>query len=345
MVNSVRCFRSPSLPTLPEDIFLFFSPFFHGQRNRKRNRKKMSDDALTDDLVRYQILSKVTPGKIVVVDELGKWDITEPSRYQSGMRSVYNLVRYFRFPPSQRSVFLSHLERTTKSLISHCDLQMQTRVFDVCIKQQQSASVQDIEKFDQVMVKLKTICKALWEGMKALEMLCKTTPYQTDVNFAGEVDIRIVYHVKCFFQRVANAMGPVYSKPILGEALGALSANGSGNGNGNMNPVIPTGTTTITTKHSGATGYISQPQQPQQPQHPQAAIPLPLPLPIPIPSSTAIATNMNTNATSKPSNLNTPNSNSMTSMTSTPINGNAKNKDEWKERKESKELMTSTKTS
>jgi len=203
----------------------------------------MSDDALTDDLVRYQILSKVTPGKIMVVDELGKWDITEPSSFQSGVRSLYSLVRSFRFPPSQRKVFLTHLERTTNSLISHCKLQMETRVFDVCIKQMQAstqASHQDIEKFDQILFKLRTICKALHEGMKGLETLCKTTTYQKDVKFAGEIEIGIVEKVKRFFQQVFNAVGPHLAKVILGDALNII-------GHSNLT------TTTTTTTNMSAT--------------------------------------------------------------------------------------------
>ena len=220
----------------------------------------MSDDILTDDLVRYQILSKVTPGKIIVVNEMGHWDITEPSRAKSAMRSVWNLMTAFRFPPSQRSIFLTHLERTTKSLISHCDLQMQTRVFDVCLKQPQSATVQDIEKFDQIMSKLKTICKTLVEGMKGLEMLCKTTPYQTDVNFSGEIDIRLMYQVKCFFQRVANAVGPQFSKSILEDATTWISkdvrmtspsdGNGNGNGNGSQSNINKEPSKEITSKET-----------------------------------------------------------------------------------------------
>lgn len=181
----------------------------------------MSEDALTDDLVRYHILSKVTPGKIVIVDELGKWDITEPSRFYSGMRSMYNLLRHFRFPPSQRLIFLSHLERTTNSLISHCDLQMQTRVFEVCVKQQPH-SAQDAEKFDQIILKLKTICTALYDGMQGMDTLCRTTTYQNDVNFFGEVKVRIMEHVKGFFVRVANQLGPVLTERVLGQGAGLL---------------------------------------------------------------------------------------------------------------------------
>jgi hypothetical protein len=185
----------------------------------------MSDDVLIDDLVRYQILGKLTPGRIIIVGELGNWDIIEPSKTKSALRSFWSLATTFRFPPSQRSIFLKHLETTTNHLISHCDLQMQTHAFHVCLKQQNPTS-QDIERFDQIMTKLKTISRALYEGTKGLEILCKTTPYQTDVNFAGEVEIRLLYQIKRFFQRILNTVGLNHAKAVLGEAFPMIQPSG-----------------------------------------------------------------------------------------------------------------------
>jgi hypothetical protein len=143
------------------------------------------------------------------------------------------------------------------------------------------------------MVKLRTICKALYEGMKSLEMLCRTTTYQTDVNFAGEVDIRIMYHVKCFFQRVANAVGGTFSKVILGEALTILSS-----GNNNMTKFGLTGAAAPTLNGGPGPGLVPAPvpvHASLSQQQPQVAIPLvslptapggPNTKPLPIPLTT-----------------------------------------------------------
>ena len=214
----------------------------------------MSDDVLTDDLVRYQILSKVTPGKIIVVNELGHWDIIEPSTFKSGMRSFWSLLTSQRFPPSQRSIFLTHLKETTNHLISHCDLQMQTHVFHICLKQLQAPTLQDIEKFDQIMNKLKTIAQTLCEGMKGLETLCKTTPYQNDVNFSGEVDIKLIYQIKCFFQRILNTVGITHAKAILGDGFklvqSPIQATGAAMG-------VAAHVTTTSSSSSGSSSVIT----------------------------------------------------------------------------------------
>ena len=176
-------------------------------------------------LVNFRVLSQLSPGDIVMVDERGTWSLTQASSFKSGLRSIFAFLSGKHIRP-QREMFLESAQQTLESIITNAQKMMKSSVFMKCIDLQNGIlsrkimehsklTIHELEEFETIMQKLQLICIHLYESLKGLHIMKTNPPYHTDKTFCSQIDVLLIGTISQILDNIFRKIGPDFQIQVF----------------------------------------------------------------------------------------------------------------------------------
>lgn len=189
----------------------------------------MSVDLFQQRFVQFQVLSQLRAGKIIHINEKYGWELRDPSTFNSFIRNAWSFALEAQKPTSQRLIFLSHVIDTTEFLIQFSEEKMQNSYFErftdsktgtlshsvveQCVNKSVEAAhgvirhAEALERLDKILTFLRQVCKALMDGLKGIEILKSSPPYNQDEHFTSQLEVCVTQRIHTFLQNTAKKLG------------------------------------------------------------------------------------------------------------------------------------------